>query len=78
MNAFQYLSFHKVRKTKSMILKSGIDQLELTNITIKPEAASIYCQRESREKLILHLEQNKLTYPKQDIRLQILELCVIQ
>lgn len=35
MNAFQYLSFHKVRKTKSMILKSGIDQLELTNITIR-------------------------------------------
>ena len=46
-----------------ILIKAKIpdDQLE---IALEPEAASIYCQRESLEKLRINYEQSKLTNPK--------------
>ena len=43
--------------------KAGSDKLQLT-LALEPEAASIYCQRESLEKLRINHEQSKLTKPK--------------
>ena len=47
----------------ALFYKAGIDKIQLT-LALEPEAASIYCQRESLEKLRLTQEQSKLTNPK--------------
>ena len=68
---FNYQSLHKVRKKiyavgafmYSLFNKAGIDELQLT-LALEPEAASIYCQRESLEKLRINQKQSKLTNPK--------------
>ena len=82
---FNYQSLHKVRKNKifsvggfiySLFYKAGIDKMQLA-LALEPEAASIYCQRESLEKLRLNQDRSKLTNPKtRYIWLQTLEVCV--
>ena len=47
----------------SLFYKAGINNSQLT-LALEPEAASIYCQRESLEKLRFNQEQGKLTNPK--------------
>ena len=64
MNAFQYLSFHKVRKTKSMILKSGIDQFELTNITIRTRGSIYLLSKRIPWKTDIESETKQINKPK--------------
>nr|XP_022309539.1 heat shock 70 kDa protein 12A-like isoform X2 [Crassostrea virginica] len=48
---------------RTAAIKAGIEKSQLT-LALEPEAASIYCQRESLEKLRIGQQQSKLTKPK--------------